>query len=132
MSLSLSSGISSLLGRGRRQGMAQAVVAPNGDAEPSAMSGAAAPSGEAAELLALVDRRYRWAREAKRTYLKTWATCLAFYVGEQYRTWDRSAQRLVERTRVPSWRVLLVDNQIPGIVEMAAAKLSSARQLPKA
>src|SRR5436305_15336822 len=98
MALSLPTGLRTLLS-GRQAGTAAA----GGPGQPPAPKGNAptadfptAPSLEAAELLSLVDGRYRWAREAKRYYLKTWATCLAFYVGEHYRTWDRSAQRLVE------------------------------------
>jgi hypothetical protein len=82
--------------------------------------------------LDLVSRRYRYARDAKLDMLEDWATCLAFLVGEQWRRWDEKQRRLVKRTRIPSWRVLMVDNQLPGIVDTAAAKLGRSRQFPRA
>lgn len=80
----------------------------------------------------LVTQRYEQARRAKYPMLRTWATCLAFYVGEHWRTWDQRAQRLVQPAQLPSWRLLLTDNQIPGSVEIGASKLSRSRQKPRA
>lgn len=82
--------------------------------------------------LDLIKRRYTSSKDAKLAMLRTWATSLAFYVGEHYRNWDPRARRLVENKRIPPWRVQLSDNQIPGIVTIGAAKLSSVRQLPRA
>jgi hypothetical protein len=42
-----------------------------------------APADPGAELLELAQRRYAYARDAKREMLETWATALAFYVGDQ-------------------------------------------------
>lgn len=91
----------------------------------------AAPQSPAA-LVELVNRRYRWSRQSKESQLRTWATCLAFYSGDQYRTWNKRTRQLVEPQRLPSWRVLLTDNQIPGAVELAAAKLARSRDMPTA
>jgi hypothetical protein len=84
------------------------------------------------QLVDLVDKRFRWSQQAKEAMLKPWATSLAFYAGEHYRKWSKRQRKLVEPSKIPSWRVLLTDNQIPGVVEMAAAKLSQSRQLPRA
>ena len=83
------------------------------------------------DLLDLVDRRYNYARDAKQELLETWATCLAFYSGDQWRKWDTGTRRLVKQNKLPSYRVLAVYNQLPGIVDLAAAKLSRARELPR-
>lgn len=84
------------------------------------------------KFLEVIQKRYRWAKQAKEPYLASWATCLAFYVGEHYRKWHRSARKLVQPTAIPSWRVQLTENQIPGIVEAVAAKLARSRQMPRA
>jgi len=84
------------------------------------------------DVLSLVQKRFGYARDAKLDMLETWATSLAFFVGEQWRQWDDRQQRLVKQTRIPSWRVLPVYNQLPGITDLAAAKLARARQLPRA
>lgn len=110
--------LAALLGRGRA-------------AAPSRAQPQAPPVGDAA-LVAQLQARYEYARRAKEAHLRTWATCLAFYVGDHYRRWDRRAKRLVEPTRLPSWRVQIADNQIPGAVEQGAAKLARSRQLPRA
>jgi len=89
-------------------------------------------NSESNPLLDLVQKRYRYSRESKVLLLETWATCLAFMAGEQWRSWDDRQKRLVKPTRIPSWRVLPVYNQIPGLVDVAASKLSRARQLPRA
>ena len=117
-------------------GMMQAMVGL-GRSRPERAGGEPAPSPTPAvaggsELLDLVNGRYRYAREAKTELLETWATSLAFFCGEQWRSWDDRQRRLVQPTRIPSWRVLPVYNQLPGVVDMAAAKLSRARQLPRA
>jgi len=92
-----------------------------------------APAGQpAGDSLALVNDRFRYARDAKLPMLETWATSLAFFAGEQWRKWDDKQRRMVVQTRIPSWRVLPVYNQLPGITDMAAAKLSRSRQLPRA
>lgn len=83
-------------------------------------------------ILALVEKRFAYARDAKTDMLETWATCLAFFVGQQWRRWDKQARRLVAPDRIPPWRVLMVDNQLPGILDTAAAKLARARQIPRA
>lgn len=90
------------------------------------------PDSEQGDLQDLVERRYRYARDAKLEMLETWATSLAFFAGEQWRRWDDRQQRLVKQTRIPTWRVLPVYNQLPGITDLAAAKLARARQLPRA
>lgn len=89
-------------------------------------------TGDAPEILSVVRERYAYSRAAKQSKLETWATCLAFYMGEQWRKWDRESRRLVRRERLPSWRVQIVDNQIPGILDVAAAKQSRSRQIPRA
>ncbi len=96
-----------------------------------ARADAPAAGGEA-EIADLVAKRYAYSRQAKQPFLETWATCLAFLVGEQWRQWDREQRRLVRQNRIPSWRVLVVDNQIPGIIDMACAKLARSRQIPRA
>lgn len=98
------------------------------------VAAAASPPAEADEgsLRALVAGRYRYARDAKLEMLETWATALAFFSGEQWRQWEEQSRRLVKQTRIPSWRVLPVYNQLPGIVDVAAAKLARSRQLPRA
>lgn len=102
--------------------------APAATAEPEARE---QPQSDN-ELLALIDRRFAAARQGKEPQLRRWATCLAFYVGEQHRVWDRQARRLVDDKRIASYKIQHVDNQIPGIVEVAASKFQRARQLPKA
>ena len=90
------------------------------------------PEIGAPAFLDMLQRRYDWARQSKECHHRTWATSLAFYVGEHYRQWHRTARRLVQPQRIPSWRVQLVDNQIPGVVESVAAKLTRSRQMPRA
>lgn len=106
--------------------------APPAPAAPAAPSETLQEQQRKEELLALVDRRYRYARDSKHYMLPTWATCLAFFVGEQWRSWNKEQRRMVELTHIPSWRVLPVYNQLPGIMDTAASKLSRSRQLPKA
>jgi hypothetical protein len=50
----------------------------------------------------MVQRPYAYPRDAKREMLETWATALAFYVGDQWRNWDERSRRLVKRTRIAS------------------------------
>lgn len=90
------------------------------------------PTKEETRILELVDKRYEYARNAKRGMLERWATCLAFYVGEHYRSWNPRLQRLVQPTQIPEWRVRMTDNQIPGIIDTAAGKLGRSRKEPKA
>jgi hypothetical protein len=120
------------LGRLRAEGGKRPPGASTGPAleGKDASGGSAAAADEA--LLSLVNGRYRYAQEAKVELLETWATCLAFFCGEQWRSWDERQRRLVQPTRIPSWRVLPVYNQLPGVVDMASAKLSRSRQLPRA
>jgi hypothetical protein len=80
----------------------------------------------------LVEKRYNYARDAKIEMLEPWATALAFYCGEHWRKWEDRSKRMVKLADLPSWRVLMTDNQIPGIVDVAAAKLARSRQLPRA
>lgn len=87
---------------------------------------------EESALVDFVEKRYQFARRSKEVMLQTWATCLAFYGGEQWRTWEDKTKRLVQPTRIPSYRVLSVYNQLPGIMDVAAAKLTRSRQLPRA
>jgi len=79
----------------------------------------------------LVQKRYEWSRASKQPMLRTWATCLAFYVGEQWRRWDPAAKRLVDQDRIPSWRTRLTDNQVTGYIDTMAAKLSRTRSMPR-
>lgn len=81
--------------------------------------------------VAMVERKFEQARSAKQVKLRTWATCLAFYVGEHYRNWSREERRMVQPTLRP-WVIRLADNQIPTLVETVAAKLIKARQMPRA
>lgn len=89
------------------------------------------PEGEPSDDVAMVDRKFEQARQAKQTKLRTWATCLAFYVGEHYRNWSKEERRMVQPTLRP-WVIRLADNQIPTLVETVAAKLIKARQMPRA
>lgn len=98
------------------------------------MKAPAAGAGEdqTAKVLELVNSRYAYARSAKEPMLEVWATCLAFYIGDQWKRWNKDAQRLVVQDRIPSWRCQPVYNQIPGIIDLSAAKLAMSRQLPHA
>lgn len=91
---------------------------------------AASPQDPDEDLVTLVKRRFEVARSAKQSKLKTWATCLAFYVGEHYRNWSSEQRRMVQPAKIPAWRIMIADNQIPSILETVAAKLVRARQLP--
>lgn len=87
-------------------------------------------SGQEPDLVALVTQRYTYARNAKYSMLPTWATCLAFLVGEQWREWDKPTRKLVVPAEIPPWRIQAVTNELPGIVDTAASKLSRSRQIP--
>lgn len=95
-----------------------------------------APTGNAPvdldKLRDLVERRFCYSRDAKQPLLRIWATCLAFYCGDHYRQWSYKQRRLVQNERIPAWRVQMVDNQIPGSVEIGIAKLARTRDLPRA
>jgi hypothetical protein len=90
------------------------------------------PTREEARILDLVDKRYSYARDAKKSRMEMWATCLAFYVGDHYRKWNPRMQRMVQHAEIPEWRVRTTDNQIPGILDTAAHKLGRSRKEPKA
>lgn len=102
------------------------------DEKPVRVTGDAPAAQTDAELLDLVEKRYRHSQTQKLPMLKVWSTCLAFYVGDQWREWDKRAQRLVVRTRIPEHRVMPVYNQIPGIVDTAATALGGTQQAPQA
>lgn len=92
----------------------------------------APPTSEEAALAKFVKERFTYAASAKDCMTRTWATCLAFYVGEHWREWEPQARRLVENTKIPSWRVRSKHNQIPGFVSRAASKLIRSREIPRA
>lgn len=101
-------------------------------ARPQEQASPASSLTREAEMVALVNRRYDWSRRSKEPLMRTWATCLAFYVGDQYRRWDNKAKRLVEPQRLASYRAQIVDNQIPTICDTVGGKLAKARQMPRA
>jgi hypothetical protein len=81
------------------------------------------------DLVRFVERRYDAAKRAKDPYLQTWAECLAFYVGDHYRTWEPYRRQLVRNDSVPSWRVRLKDQQIKMLANTIAAKRARARHI---
>lgn len=100
-----------------------------GDADRTKALAGFKPGPAEAEIIDLVKKRFTMAENAKVPYLKIWATCLAFYVGEQWREWNAYQQQLVLNADMPSWRVRQTHNITTQLVQTIAAKRAKARHV---
>ena len=76
-----------------------------------------------------VRKCYELASRAKDPYLRTWATAIAYFCGEQYKTWNPHSRSLVAEEELPSWRRRITDNQVKTIAVTVAAKLAKPRHI---
>jgi hypothetical protein len=76
------------------------------------------------------EAKFRTAADAKRRHHKRWAMNLAFFRGDQFRTWDPATQALVDTVigqDQPSWRALISDNQIRQMTVTAVSKWNRSK-----
>lgn len=83
---------------------------------------------DSAELIALVKRYYKNAKQDKRSLLPEWAENISYMSGPEghWVEWDKAGQRLKPVSR-PRGRVHLAVDEITPVVEMANAKLLATR-----